>query len=114
MLCIALQIRDSIHGLTFSKTPAFDYESLQESPLTHSDQYGDDRNTTYGSTPDTVVAPPLTGGYARTLLEREYYRVFYPPKGDFLDDIKNNFWLTKCGRSPYNGGDDTQPALIGK
>jgi hypothetical protein len=65
------QIRDALGGLTFSKTPAFNYTSLQLSPLTRSDEFGDDRNTTYGS-PETIVAPPLTSSYARTLLEREY------------------------------------------
>ena len=37
------------------------------------------------------------------LLAREYYRVFYPPKGDYLDNLSHNFWLTSCGRSDYNG-----------
>jgi hypothetical protein len=43
------------------------------------------------------------------------YRVFYPPKGDYLDNIKNNFWLTSCGRSKYNGPDDLPGVgVIGK
>jgi hypothetical protein len=59
-----LQIKDALGGLTFSKTPSFNYTSLQESPLTYTDRWGDDRNTTYGS-PETVAAPPLTSYYGR-------------------------------------------------
>jgi hypothetical protein len=50
-------------GLTFSKTPAYNYTSLQEAPLSFYDQYGDDRNTTYSS--DTVAAPAWGTKYAR-------------------------------------------------
>ena len=57
------QIRDALGGLTFSKTPAFNHTSLQESPLSFYDQYGDDRNTTYSS--DTVKTPAFDTSYAR-------------------------------------------------
>jgi hypothetical protein len=65
--CFALsQVKDALGGLTFSKTPAFNYTSLQAAPLSFYDQYGDDRNTTY-STQDggTVAAPPFKTAYAR-------------------------------------------------
>jgi hypothetical protein len=62
-LYIVPQIRDALGGLTFSKTPAFNHTSLQESPLSFYDQYGDDRNTTYSS--DTVKTPAFTTQYAR-------------------------------------------------
>jgi hypothetical protein len=60
---ILLQVRDALGGLTFSKTPSFNYTSLQQSPLTFTDQYGDDRNTTYSA--DTVTAPAFDTKYAR-------------------------------------------------
>ena len=62
MFC-AQQIRDALGGLTFSKTPSFNHTSLQESPLSFYDQYGDDRNTTYSA--DTVKTPAFTTQYAR-------------------------------------------------
>jgi hypothetical protein len=57
------QVRDALGGLTFSKTPAFNHTSLQASPLSFYDQYGDDRNTTYSS--DTVKSPAFDVPYAR-------------------------------------------------
>jgi hypothetical protein len=66
-----LQISDASKGLTFSTRPMpKNYQDLSESPLTKSDQYGDTRNTTWGS--ENGVAPAFTNGYARTLLERDY------------------------------------------
>jgi hypothetical protein len=67
------QIKDAHGGLTFSKTPAFNYTSLQAAPLSFYDQYGDDRNTTYST--DTVAAPAFNTTYARELLSRRYYEV---------------------------------------
>ena len=46
------------------------YEALSKSPLTKSDQYGDTRNTTWGS--ENGAAPAFNNAYARTLLERDY------------------------------------------
>ena len=63
MLIHLSQIRDALGGLTFSKTPSFNHTSLQESPLSFYDQYGDDRNTTYSA--DTVKTPAFTTQYAR-------------------------------------------------
>ena len=50
-------------GLTFNKTPSFNYTSLQQAPLSFYDQYGDDRNTTYSA--DTMLAPTFNTTYAR-------------------------------------------------
>ena len=63
LVLVSSQIRDALGGLTFSKTPSFNHTSLQESPLSFYDQYGDDRNTTYSS--DTVKTPAFTTQYAR-------------------------------------------------
>jgi hypothetical protein len=46
------------------------YTLLAKSPLTKSDQYGDTRNTTWGS--ENGFAPTFNNAYARTLLERDY------------------------------------------
>ena len=46
------------------------YTLLAKSPLTKSDEYGDTRNTTWGS--ENGAAPTFNNAYARTLLERDY------------------------------------------
>ena len=67
----ALQISDASKGLTFATRPRpTNYEALSKSPLTKSDEYGDTRNTTWGS--ENGAAPAFNNAYARTLLERDY------------------------------------------
>jgi hypothetical protein len=69
------QISDASKGLTFRTRPMpANYTLLTNSPLTKSDQYGDTRNTTWGS--ENGRAPAFTNAYARTLLERDYVSGF--------------------------------------